>query len=325
MGSIPPIMGMDEEPLYQLSTPNASQNTPSSQKITIDGKQIDPSRFQKEPDYYLRSMDWLLAKAKGSFNTYRYEFAERLYRQFFAYMRFYRPQSYPLKLNVYQAAFEYAWVREINGNRREAERFLNEQLVALLERTRQEEAPAPTPAPPVENPQLEEMLREMQEREELPTRRNLDIDPSPETLERLARAYAEAQEYETAQGIAAQLEIRQFREFMRAQQVSLTIQRQDPQHQNAAINPFLPFGFSHWGVPLAPQYPMNTREMRNLEAKTIRPQEGIVQVQAAIANSQNPQGRLRQRAVRQKKTGTTTGNPRRTKPSRPRSKPEITF
>lgn len=224
---------------------------------------VQPSKTQA---YVKERTTWLLSKARYFFFTRTdYATAAEFYKKYFQYLSYYKWQYHGIFGNYAQALFEFVWSQDIVGKQREAERFLNQQLLEQIE--------AGLKAGHAETPAVERYIETLQIEELLPTPQTLNQSASPDALYRLAQYLMSKGDWEFAQNILVQAEVRYLQRFYRSRQMAGEAARHLPPQEELAIAS-LPVQYAaqmQGRIPMAPSMPLMPGESERLHPTSGRP------------------------------------------------------
>lgn len=254
--------------------------SPNRNSHIAHGLSIDAVQMAQDKDYFLKTILYIHAKARQHYNNFQYAIAQDLYKMFFQYLKLYRPH-YPVAppINFYPAMFEYAWILQLQGEKKEAQKQLNQELIKLLE-----------PIKASKEPRLEEVRESVNRLEEkglLPTPDRTDIRVSAEDLIELAQLHARYGQYPPAIQLLRHAEVLQMLEFHTARALEKKFEH-DQEHPIAETSsalhhghPYImkPFGYSYFGVPVSPILPITPEDAKSIQTKTIKPEYHVERVE----------------------------------------------
>jgi hypothetical protein len=163
--------------------------------------------------------------------------------------------------------FEYGWLSDLNHQRKETERMLNESLLKMLE-------PVLTPQP--NQSQGRQLIRQFveafQELEQLPTPMRMR-DPVPdEVLMKLVKKLMSQGEPEIARLVLGQLEVRNLLTVFRADYMARRIYEQVHPRGGPSVM-LLPLLYTRIGLPYAPYNPLANEENQRVQTKIYEHEE----------------------------------------------------
>lgn len=315
MDSISPIHEFEDNPFVGVITGKPLEGSHEAPPVVVHGKTIDPARMAKDPAYYVSMMKWFYEKAKAYYNGFQYAYAQELYQQFFKYIRFYRPtqQGFPPGINFYPALFEFSWLLQIQNQRTEAQKLLNQELAHLLETSMKSQEPKLQP--------FKEQVQALQAEGRFPAAGHPTVEVTPEDLLRLAQQ-ASALDAQLAAHLARHAEVRQQLGLSRTQQMIQKWEQREETIAKPQAYAMLPFGFSHTGVPISPlPPPLTTEDIQAVQTKILEPEYHVDKVEPVYGLNKDPREQNK-RGRRQRKTNTSS---RRNKSGRGPRPPRITL
>lgn len=323
MDAIPPIHETDEAHLVHGLVPTSSQN-PLVEKANLAqyGIRIDHVRLQRDTDYFLKTMRHILEKARKFYQALQYNAAQEIYEQFFRYLRVYRDKDPTNQVNFYPALFEYAWLKEIQGERQEAQAIINQELLRTLEPVLQ-----PSKQPHLE--EIREIVRGLQNQGLFPTVTNLKPQVPLETLEKIAQHFIAVGMQPLALEILGHIEVRHLLSLYRTRQL---VHKLEQLEESAPSTPYsvLPSAYAHFGVPVAPILPITPEDAEKIREKTPKRDYRIDRVEPVYAVNKDPREKEKRRRKQSQKGSDReeTGMPAKAKKSpnlNPKRKPRITL
>jgi hypothetical protein len=317
MDPIQPIHGFaEEEMLIQPAAPVKPQTTDAvdAQKTMGSGTAVDALRMQKDDAYFVKTLKYMLSGARAFYNTGQYGPAEELYGKFFRYLHAYRADSYySSPIDYYPAMFEYSWTMEIQGQKAEAQKFLNSELLRLLETITEPQKPELRP--------VQEALKALQNQGTLPAPGKLQGEVDLTKLPALAQQLAHANHGEKAVQLLGHLEVRYLLEASDAKRLAGQIAKQDDAARAAMTATVSTAAYTHLGLPVAPVMPVLREDAERIHRKSLTPEERIDRVNPISATSRYPQDQGG-RGSRQRSPQPPA---KKRKTVKTRQKPRITF
>lgn len=255
------------ERLAHLAAPEAQS---VASKENIEGLQplvIDDERIKTDRQYFLSMLDWILARARLYFKQYFYQAAEQEYKLFIRYMHMYGDRFNIMADNYYLVMFEYSWLQLELGHQREAQQFLNQELLILME-AMLNRVGAETP----ETLNTRQMILGYQETGLLPTHQQMRLDVSDEILSRLSKQLISIGQRDLARQVLGQLEIRQLLTLFQTEQLAQKLAKEESHGLIPHPQPMLPLHYSHWGLPYSPFSPVSPEDTKRFLSQELKMQ-----------------------------------------------------
>lgn len=294
---------------------NSKTTSTTSQTVTgSDGRPIDTSKLQKNRDYYLETMAYMMDKARLYYNNMQYDSAQFWYKQLFLYLPFYRPTYTQLVVDFTPMVFQYTWMTRIIQGKEEALKLMNQDLLKILEPVAKSPKPEARP--------VQEQIAEWQAQGRLPQPARVDMPVAPQTLEQLGERLALQGLTDASTQVFRHLEVRL---MVDAQRIGERASKVAGGEERPQIQPYtmLPFGFRQTGVPVAPSMPQTQEMALRLSPKTTLPEWWTGRVDPVYGLNKDPQeGQNRRR--RQMRADSANKKSRMKHPKKPYG-PEITF
>lgn len=281
-----PVDGMDEIIGVPIAgVPHGQQPAPETlSPVTVAGRPIDYVRLKQEPDYFLETMKYIQGKARMHYNNFRYVDAQELFELYFRYLRVYRPHHHRLPVDFYPALLEFSWVLEIQGQRQEAQKLLNQELLRVME-------PALMSLEP-KQVRIQEKVVEFQQQEQFPSPVNLRVDVPVEKLVDLAKMYTAIGEPVMAAHLLRNAEVRFLLDLYRLQAMSRSVVSVETQHFEPLMS--LPVLSGSIALPVAPVLPITAKDAQSVMEKTVNPDYRLDKVNPVSRVNQDSRGRERQ-------------------------------
>lgn len=320
MGFVPPISGLPEEdPLiaaYQAHTTQGPSPAETTRPAETEDRIIDNARMHQDYEYVVDSLNYIHFKAQNLFIKGRYVEAQEQYDQFFKYLRQHKVfMYYGVPLNILPAVFENAWTLQLLDRHKEAERFLNQELLRIMEPV------LLSPQKPALKP-IETTLEQWQQTRIFPGPAHMETPPSMPHLTQLVDMLRTAQQPQLALQLLGYIEVRHLLEVHRTQRLAQGLS-EESRLPATRSNPasLLPNAQNHFGLPVAPVLPVAPEVTAKIRPHTHLPEYHVDKVEPVYALNKDPRER-QGRGRRQRRPNTPPGkNP----PKKPPRKPRITM
>ncbi|MBY0402835.1 MAG: hypothetical protein K2X66_02985, partial [Cyanobacteria bacterium] len=226
----------------------------------------DKMRLSQDPVYLSSTLAYMLERARYYFQAGYLEDAKKNYQEYLSYQHFYGQGYEGVDQDYFQVLFEYSWLLDINNERKESERVLNEELLRQLEEI--------TKASSKETPhraEVRQFIQTLQELDEFPNNNRLREPVSTDILFKLVKKLVTHEEPELARAILGGVEVRNLLAVFRTERWLASLNHQlDP--REGLQSSLLPIIYTRIGLPFAPVNPLAHDEDKRVFAKEYRPE-----------------------------------------------------